>query len=145
MKKLLLICVSTLLLTACSDKEQYKQAVLAQMQNEQDTKDYNIDPEHLTDCVIDLTAKKMPGAFPLDPDRMTAYQNYAKMLSMSTVKDKQKTFEELRQTFGTPQELAAAHSNYTESVMNCFAAIIMESEEPIKPKEPAKSEQPPKG
>ena len=98
------------------------------MQTEQDLKDYNIDPEHMTECVVDLSSKDMPGAFAYDPDRLTAYQNYTKMLSMSTAKDKQGKLEELRSLFGSPRDLANAHANYTESVMNCLASIIMESE-----------------
>lgn len=138
MIKILLLCISALLLSSCADKEQYRQAILAQMQNEQDVKDYKIDPEKMAKCVLDLSAKKMPGGFPLDPDRMMAYRNYSKMLSMSTAKDKKKTFDELRTTFGSPRELAEAHSNYTESVMNCFTAILMESDDPTKSEEAAK-------
>lgn len=128
MKKILLICASTLLLTACTDKQEYTDAVLAEMKTEKDLKDYNIDPEQMTECVVKLSSEGMPGAFPLDPIRLTSYQNYAKMLSMSTVEDKQSMLEELRSVFGSPAELASAHSNYTESVMNCIASIIMESE-----------------
>lgn len=129
MKKLLLICASTLFLTACADKQQYEEAVLTQMQTEQDIKDYKIDPELMVKCVVDLSSKNMPGAFAYDPARLTAYQNYTSMLSMSTATDKQKKLEELRSLFGTPRELAKAHANYTESVMNCIASIIMKSEE----------------
>ena len=124
MKKIILICISLFLLPACADKEQYEAAVLAEMQAEQDVKDYNIDPEIMAECVVKVSSDNMPGQFPLDPARLTAYQNYTKMLSMSTAKDKQKTFEELRSTFGSPKELAEAHSNYTDSVMNCYSVII---------------------
>ena len=135
MKKLILICASTLFLTACADKQKYEEAILTQMQTEQDLKDYNIDPEKMVDCVVDLSSKKMPGIFAYDPDRLTAYQNYATMLSMSTAEDKQSKLEELRSLFGSPRELAKAHANYTESVMNCLAAIIMESEGEAKAKD----------
>jgi hypothetical protein len=132
MNKILLICTSILFLTACADKQNYEQAVLAEMQTEQDLKDYKIDPEHMMKCVVELSSKKMQGLFPVDPKRLTAYQNYTKMLSMSSTEDKQKKLEELRSLFGSPKELAKAHSNYTESVMNCLAAIIMESESKAK-------------
>lgn len=132
MNKILLICTSILFLTACADKQNYEQAVLAEMQTEQDLKDYKIDPEHMMKCVVELSSKKMPGLFPVAPERLTAYQNYTKMLSMSSTEDKQKKLQELRSLFGSPKELAKAHSNYTESVMNCLAAIIMESESKAK-------------
>jgi len=134
MKKLILICTLTLFLTACADKQKYEEAILTQMLTEQDLKDYNIDPEKMVNCVVDLSSKKMPGIFAYDPDRLTAYQNYASMLSMSTTEDKQGKLEELRSLFGSPRELAQAHANYTESVMNCLAAIIMESEGEAKAK-----------
>jgi hypothetical protein len=134
MKKLLLICASTLFLTACADKQNYEEAVLTQMQTEQDLKDYNIDPEIMVKCVVDLSSKNMPGVFAYDPDRLTAYQNYTSMLSMSTAEDKQSKLEELRSLFGSPRELAQAHANYTESVMNCIASIIMKSEDAEKAK-----------
>lgn len=132
MKKITLLCLSAILLTGCADKEQYKQAVLEQMQVEKDIKDYKIDPQHMTDCVVDLSSKKMPGLFPFDPARLTAYRNYSKMIKLNKSEDPKKTLEELRTSFGSPQGLADAHANYTESIMNCISAIIMESEEAEK-------------
>ena len=132
MKKILLICVAAISLTACADKQQYEEAVLAEMKNEQDVKDYKISPETMTQCVVELSSKKMPGSFAFDPERLTAYKNYTKMLSMRTVEDKQGMLEELRTIFGSPKALANAHSNYTESMMNCIASVIMQSEEKEK-------------
>ncbi len=134
MKKFILFGLSILSLTGCADKQQYEQAVLEQMQTEKDIKDYHIDPQHMTDCVVDLSSKNMPGVFPVDPARLTAYRNYTKMLTLNKAEDPAKTLEELRTSFGSPQALADAHSNYTESMMNCMSAIIMESEEAEKEK-----------
>ena len=128
MKKIVLLCVTSLLMVGCADKEAYEQAVLTQMETEQDLKDYNIDPIYMTECVMDLSSKKMPGAFAYDPARLESYRRYASMLSMSTTVDKQKKLEELRSLFGSPKELAIAHANYTESVMDCVASIIAKSE-----------------
>lgn len=132
MKKLTIFCVLVAFLPGCADKNQYEQAVLEKMQVEKDIQDYNIDPQHMTDCVMDLTSKKMPGLFPFDPKRMTAYRNYTKMLTLNKSKDPERTLEELRTSFGSPQALAEAHKNYTESTMNCIAAIVMESEKSAK-------------
>ena len=129
MKKLLLISISALLLSACAEKNEYEQAVLAQMQKDKDIKDYKIEPEHMTKCVVDMTTENMPGFFPADPNRMTAYRNYTKMLTLNESKDPKKTLEELRTDFGSAKALAEAHSNYTESLMNCISAVVMESED----------------
>ncbi|MDD5320191.1 MAG: hypothetical protein PHD43_06165 [Methylococcales bacterium] len=132
MKKLLLISLTALLLTACADKNQYEQAVLEEMQKEQDIKDYKITPEYMTKCVVEKTAQNMPGIFPLDPTRMTAYRNYTKMLTLSKSADPKKTLEELRNDFGSAQALSDAHNNYTESLMECYSSVISESEESEK-------------
>lgn len=140
MKKLLLISLSALFLTACADKNQYKEAVLAEMQKEKDLKDYKIDPGHITDCVVDLTTKKMPGLFAFDPERMTAYRNYAAMLTLTKSEDPQKTLNQLVKDFGSPKALADARLNYSESIGTCVAAVIGESEEQELEQEKTKEE-----
>jgi hypothetical protein len=134
MKKILLICASALFLTACADKEAYEQAVLEEMKVNSDLTDYKIEPEKMTDCVVKMSTEGMPGAFPLDPVRLTSYQNYTKMLSMRIIEDKKAMLEELRAIFGSPQELVAARSNYTTSVMDCMATILVGSESAEKEK-----------
>ncbi len=135
MKKKLLVLLFPLLLAACADKQQYEEVVLEEMKKEQDVKDYKIDPAYMAKCVIDTTYQRMPGFFAFDPDRLQAYRNYSKMLKMSLAKDPQKTLAELRKDFGSPQELAKAHSVYTESIMDCYTAILHEKD----PEEQAKT------
>jgi hypothetical protein len=132
MKKLLLISLSALLLPACADKDQYEQVVLEQMQKEQDIKDYKIAPEYMTKCVVEKTVQNMPGIFPLDPKRLMAYRNYTKMLTLEKSADPKKTLEELRTDFGSAKDLADAHTNYTESLVECYSVVISESEEAAK-------------
>jgi len=140
MKKKLLLVLCVLLLTACADKNQYEQAILVQMQQEQDVKDYKIPPEDMVKCVVAQTSEKMPGIFAFDPTRLTAYKNYAKMLSLTTPKDPKSTvdqkavMEQLRTDFGSPQALSEAHSNYTESVVECYSVMISKSEDAAKVK-----------
>ena len=128
MKKILLLSLAALLLPACADKNQYEQAVLEQMKKEADIKDYKITPEYMAKCVVDTTAKNMPGLFPVDPTRLTAYRNYTKMLTLTESQDPKKVLEELRTDFGSAKALAEARTNYTESLMECYTAEISESE-----------------
>ncbi len=134
MKIKLLILLLSLFLVACADKQQYEEVVLEEMKKEQDVKDYKIDPSHMAKCVIDTTYQRMPGFFAFDSERLQAYRNYTKMLKMSLSKDPQKTLEELRKEFGSPQELAKAHSVYTESLMDCYTAIMHETDSEDKSK-----------
>ncbi|WP_374089047.1 hypothetical protein [Methylomicrobium lacus] len=134
MKKILLISISALLVTACAEKGEYETAVLEEMKKEQDVKDYKIDPEKMADCVVDTTTQNMPGYFEFDPERRTAYKNYTKMLTLMKSTDPKKTLDELRKDFGSPKALADAHNNLTESMMNCYSAIMAHSEEPEEKK-----------
>ena len=136
MKKTLLLTLAALILPGCAEKNQYEQAVLEQIQQDQDIKDYKLSPEEMTKCVVDLSSSKMPGLFPYDPKRLESYRNYSKMLKMPQAEHPQQVLAELRNDFGSPKALADAHSNYTESVMNCIASLISETA-PGEVKEPA--------
>ncbi|MCK5871291.1 MAG: hypothetical protein KAG26_00570 [Methylococcales bacterium] len=128
MKKRLSLFLLPFFLGACSDQNQYEAAILAEMQQEKDLKDYKIDPQEMTTCVVDLTSKKMPGLFPFDPMRMEAFQNYTAMLTLAQAKDPKKVMLELRTRFGSPKGLQEARINYTENVGNCLASLIMKAE-----------------
>jgi hypothetical protein len=71
----------------------------------------------------------MPGAFPFDPDRLTAYKNYTKMLKLNDSSDPKKTLEELRKEFGSAKALADAHANYAESLVTCMSDMVSSTEE----------------
>lgn len=131
-KKLLLIALSSLLLSACSDRNQYEQAVLDQMRMEKDIQDYKLSPERMAKCVVDTTIGNMPGLFMFDPNRMAALRSYTKMINLTSSKDPKKTLEELRNEFGSAKALAEAHANFTESQMDCLSALIGESEDAAK-------------
>jgi len=132
MKQSLLISLVVLLLPACADRNQYEQAILEQMQKEQDLKDYKITPEYMAKCVLESSSQNMPGVFALDPKRLMAYRNYTKMLTLEKSPDPKKTLEELRTEFGSARDLAEAHSNYTESLVECYSVVISKSEESAK-------------
>jgi hypothetical protein len=133
MKKTIILLLCTLFLTACADKNNYQTAVLEQMKKDQDVKDYKIDPEYITQCIVESSTKNMPGMFPFDPERLTAYRNYVKMIQpLTTSKDPKAVIEELRKDFGSPKALADAHSNYAESVTECISAVTTEGEKQQK-------------
>ena len=132
MKKRLLIFSFALFLSACADQNQYKEAVLVEMQKEQDIKDYKIDPQNMTDCVVDLSSKNMRGLFPFDPARMTAYRNYTTMLTLTQSENPKETLTQLAKDFGSSKALIEARVNYSESIGNCLASILMKTEEQEK-------------
>lgn len=133
MKKLLLFSLSALLLSGCTDKNNYEAAVLSELQRSAktaDAKDYKVPSEKMATCIVETSSQNMPGLFDLDPARLTAYRNYTKMLTLAESKDPKKTMDELQQDFGSTKELIAARSNYTESELDCLATFVANSEEP---------------
>jgi hypothetical protein len=129
MKKLLPLLLSALLLTACSDeKKQFEQTVLERMQTDKDIKDYHLDPETITRCVVDLTSDHMPGIFPFDPRRKSYYIGYSKMLSLEKSEDPKTVLEELQKIFGSSKAVADAHRYYSESVMECVDNLVTKTQ-----------------
>jgi hypothetical protein len=74
----------------------------------------------------------MHGIFALDPDRLMAYRNYAKMLTLAQSPDPKKAMDELRNDFGSAKELIAARSNYIESQLECVSSFVSNIE-PTQP------------
>lgn len=134
MKKIILV-LCALTLTACADKEQLEQAVLAKMEKEQDVKDYKIDPNDMTKCVIAQMEQSMPGAFRLDPERLTAYRNYAKMINADIAKDPKAELEQLNKDFGSAQALVKARFSYNQGIVECLSAAVTDSEQHEKKQE----------
>ena len=134
MKRIIILSVSAILLTGCADKQQYEAAILEEMNKEVDIKDYKIAPEYMAKCVFEKTSEKMPGLVPFDPERLQAFRNYTKMLTLAKSADPKKTLDELRVDFGSPKAFAEAHANYTESLVECYTAVISESEKELKEK-----------
>ncbi len=132
--RLISVIISVTILTGCSEKAEYEQAVLEQMQREKDIKDYNIDPKEMVQCVVMTSSKEMPGMIPIDPQRKQAYINYTRMLKLTESEDPKKTLEELRRDFGSPKALADAHANYAESVVECMSGLVTGAEEGLKNK-----------
>lgn len=130
MKKLVLLSISALLLTACSDeKKQFEQAVLQRMQTDKDIKDYRMDPETVSRCVVDLTSQHMPGFFSFDPRRKPFYVGYSKMLELEHSKDPKAVLQELQTLFGSGKGVADAHQNYSDSVMQCIESLVSKAQQ----------------
>lgn len=123
MKKLLLISLAVLILSACSEKEAYHEAVFMQVNSDPDIESYHLDPLSITECVVDLSSKKMPGFTPFEPRRKQAYKGYTKMISLKTSEKPEEVLAELRESFGSARGLADAHRNYSESYLECISTV----------------------
>ena len=123
MNKIITLGLATLLLTACSEQEEYTQAVLEALSNDPDIKSYHLDPITVTDCIVDLSSKKMPGFSPFEPIRKASYVSYTKMIALKKSEKPQDVLNELQESFGSPQKLSEAHRNYSQSYLECISTI----------------------
>jgi hypothetical protein len=57
------------------------------------------------------------------------------MLNLPTLPDPKKALEELPKDFGGVKQLQEARNNYNDSLMNCYTAILAESEKSDEPVE----------
>lgn len=123
MKKILLISLSVLTLAACSEQNEYEQTVLELISNDPDIKSYHLDPEVVTECIVELSSKKMAGFAPFEPLRKDAYKGYTKMIALKKSEDPEKVLKELQESFGSARGLADAHRNYSESYLECISTV----------------------
>ncbi|NOQ64727.1 MAG: hypothetical protein GQ582_09475 [Methyloprofundus sp.] len=123
MKKILLISLSVLTLAACSEKEQYEKTVFELISNDVDIKSYKLDPETVTECIVELSSKKMDGFAPFEPMRKAAYKGYTKMIGLKKSEKPAEVLAELRESFGSAQGLSDAHLNYSESYLECISTV----------------------
>lgn len=99
------------------------------MQTDKDIQDYHLDPETVARCVVDLTSSHMPGIFSFDPRRKPYYIGYSKMLALQKSSDPKALLQELQTIFGSGKEVADAHRNYSQSVIECVDNLVAKSQE----------------
>ena len=117
-----------ILIVGCSEKQEYKAAVLRQLQYEKDVNDYKIDHEKMADCIVSGSSKKMEGYLDFDPVRSAEYKKYTKMIDLNKAVNIQEELIQLRKEFGDGSGLASAHANYSESLIDCMSILMADSE-----------------
>ena len=129
MKKLIFICLSTLLLTGClEEKSEFQQAIFEELKADKDIADYSLDPDEMSRCVFDTASAKMPGFFSFEPQRQPIYAGYTKLIKLKTVDNPEATLKELHKIFGPGDAVAKAQRNYSESVFECFQNLVSKTD-----------------
>lgn len=129
MKKLVLICLSALLLTGClEEKGLFQQAVFEELKADKDVIDYSLDVDEMSRCVVDVASKKMPGLFSFEPRRQSIYAGYTKLIQLKKAENPEATLKELRDIFGPDDAVAKAQRNYSESVLDCFQNLVSKTD-----------------
>jgi predicted small lipoprotein YifL len=126
MKKLLLVLAALLTLAACGQKEKVslEEALLTSLKNDQDLKDYNLDPQEVADCTLEAISDSLP-VMPTDPRRAQYFEAYALFLSApSSPQDAHKMIEGQKELFGSVQAARQAAMSVTDHIMTCMGLLI---------------------
>jgi hypothetical protein len=125
MKKLFIAICVMFALTGCSTKEQtgLREALIAKFKDDQDLKDYKLDPASVADCVIDQISGTLPG-FAGDPRREKFFEAYARFVNAKSSSEAEKTIADSQELFGSTQKARAAAISVTDHVMTCMGKAI---------------------
>ena len=145
MKKLFIAVCIVLAFTACTKKEKtgLRDVLVERFKDDQDLKDYKLDPEAVADCVVDEIAASLPG-FAGDPRRAQFFDAYARFLNVKSEADAEKSVHDFEQLFGGTQKAREAATSITDHVMTCMGKAIENASTDGKRAAPSPAEQPAK-
>ena len=125
MKKLPLLLIAVLLLVGCDRGRSDLEAALVKSYSEdQDIKDYNIDPNEMAGCVSKGIASTIPG-FPGSPDRLAYFEVYTKLVQVKAdQKDPEAVLEEAAKVFGSRDAAFKAALRVTDFVLQCMGDLV---------------------
>lgn len=125
MKKLLIAICALSIVAGCTTKEQtgLKEALLEKFKDDQDLKDYKLDPETVADCVVKEIADSLPG-FAGDPRRDQYFQAYARFINVRSPGDAEKAIHDFQQLFGSVKKASEAATSISDHIMTCMGKAI---------------------
>lgn len=125
MKKLIVLLVAALAFTACAKKEKtgLKDVLIQRFSEDQDLKDYKLDPADVADCVIDEISSTLPG-FAGDPRRDEYFKAYEKFFDVKSATDAEASINEFERLFGSRQKAREAALGITDHIMTCMGKAI---------------------
>ena len=125
MKKLIVLFVAALAVSACAKKEKtgLKDVLIQRFSEDQDLKDYKLDPADVADCVIDEIASTLPG-FAGDPRREEYFKAYEKFFNVKSATDAESSINEFERLFGSRQKAREAALGITDHIMTCMGKAI---------------------
>lgn len=126
MKKIMILMMATVLLSACADSKEkvgLKEALVAKLKEDSDLKDYKLNPADVADCVVKSISEGLPG-FPGDPKRNTYFEAYAKFVAVNSPGDAEKAVEEYKDLFGSVRQAREAAVSVTDHIMGCMGMGI---------------------
>lgn len=125
MKRRLLAIFAVLLLAGCSTQEQtdLKTALVDRFKDDQDLKDYHLDPQAVAECVVKEISATLPG-FGGDPRRKQFFEAYAHFVGINSPDAAEKAITDYQELFGSAKNARQAANSITDHVMTCMGKEI---------------------
>ncbi len=125
MKKIIVLSFLALSLIACAKKEKtgLRDTLVERFKEDQDLKDYKLDPEQVADCVVDEIASSLPG-FAGDPRRPQFFEAYERFLSVKSQAEAEQSLNDFTRLFGSPEAARVAATSITDHIMTCMGKAI---------------------
>jgi len=125
MNYLTIAFAAVLALGGCAKKEKtgLHDVLVERFKDDQDLKDYKLDPSWVADCVVDEISSSLPG-FAGDPRRPQFFDAYARFLSVKSEAEAEKSIEEFEKLFGSHSQARVAATSMTDSIMTCMGKDI---------------------
>ena len=130
MNKILIAICAVFALAGCSTKEQtgLREALVEKFKDDQDLKDYKLDPGTVADCVVKEITETLPG-FAGDPRRDQFFQAYAQFINVKSANDAEKAINDFQQLFGSAKKAREAATSLSDHIMTCIGKAIEQSDE----------------
>lgn len=125
MKKLIFMVFALLILGACSqEKANFEAALTAQLKDDKDLADYDLDAENIAECVVEQVASRLPG-FSWSPKNDVYYHAYTRFVSSKDdVNEVQSALAEGKEVFGSKKKARVAAGDVSNHVMHCMGIAI---------------------
>ena len=125
-KNLSILMIAAILLLAGCDrgKSGLEQALAESFRDDQDLKDYKIDPDEMAACVAGEIAGSIPG-LPGAPQRKAYFEAYTKMIKVTANnQDPQQVLEENKEVFGSVRKAREAAFGVTSHILDCMGKLV---------------------
>ena len=125
MKMLLIVLCAFWGLTGCSTKEQtgLREALIEKFKDDQDLKDYSLDPASVADCIVKEITATVPG-FPGDPRRDRYFEAYTHFIGARSPGDAERAITDYQELFGSAKKAREAATSVTNHVLTCMGKAI---------------------
>ena len=113
------------LLAGCDTKQKtgLREILVERFKDDQDLKDYRLDPGVVADCVVKEISDSLPG-FAGDPRREKYFEAYARFLNVRSPADAEKAVADFQQLFGSTKKAREAATSITDHIMTCMGKAI---------------------